>query len=279
MTRLIHLSDLHFGRTDPALAGPLLRTIARQEPTLVVISGDFTQRARPGQFEKAKAFVAAIEATETPVLSVPGNHDTPLYNLFMRWLMPYARYKRAISRDLEPTFETPEMRVVGINTVNPFAWQSGKLSARHISRAMEHFGEDDGRLRIAVLHHPLQQPPTLDKPKTRGAKAALAALSAAGADLVLSGHLHNAQAVPFTQVPGVLFVQAGTALSTRTRGTPNTFNQIDLKPDGTLSVTVWSATEGDGFLPGPPHSYMQGGTGWTMRQGQEFASAPLRAPL
>ncbi|MBW6417313.1 metallophosphoesterase [Celeribacter sp. PS-C1] len=262
MTRLIHLSDLHFGRTDPALAGPLLRTISRQEPTLVVISGDFTQRARRGQFEKAKAFVEAIDA---PVLSVPGNHDTPLDNLFMRWLAPFARYKRAISNDLEPTFETPELQVVGVNTVNPFAWQSGKFSERHLTRMMEHFGTDEGRLRVAVLHHPLEQPPTLDKPKTRGAKAALTALSAAGADLVLSGHLHSAQAIPFTQVPGVLFVQAGTALSTRTRGTPNTFNQIDLKRDGALSVTVWSAMEGNGFLPGPPRTYVRGGTGWVIR--------------
>ncbi|PTQ68959.1 metallophosphoesterase family protein [Celeribacter persicus] len=273
MTRLIHLSDLHFGRTDPALAAPLLRTLERLEPTLVVISGDVTQRARRSQFEKARRFIEAIEA---PVLAVPGNHDTPLDNLVMRWLAPFARYKRAISANLEPTFETPEMQVVGINTVNPFAWQSGKLSERHLTRMMEHFGPDDGRLRVAVLHHPLEQSPTLDKPRTHGAKAALTALSAAGADLVLSGHLHTAQAVPFTQVPGLLFVQAGTALSTRTRGTPNTFNQIELSEDGGLTITVWSAADQPTFLPQAPRHYLRGPVGWVRKTGHDRAM-PLLA--
>ncbi|WP_460275457.1 metallophosphoesterase family protein [Celeribacter sp. ULVN23_4] len=264
MTRLLHLSDLHFGRTAPKLAASLLRTIERLEPTLVVISGDLTQRARRGQFDKAQRFIAAIEA---PVLSVPGNHDTPLDNLVMRWLAPFARYKRAISANLEPTFETPEVQVVGVNTVNPFAWQRGKLSDKTLTRMMEKFGPDDGRLRVAVLHHPLEQPPTLDKPHTHGAKAALTALSAAGADLVLSGHLHTASAAPFTRVPGVLFVQAGTALSTRTRGTPNTFNQIELTEENELTLTVWSAADQPAFLPQAPLHYLRGPVGWVRKTG------------
>ncbi|WP_066701527.1 metallophosphoesterase family protein [Celeribacter ethanolicus] len=272
MTRLIHLSDLHFGRTDPALAAPLLRTIERLEPTLVVISGDLTQRARRGQFDKARHFIDAIKA---PVLTVPGNHDTPLDNLVLRWFAPFARYKRAISADLEPTFETPQMQVIGVNTVNPFAWQSGRLSDKTLTRMMEHFGPDDGRLRVAVLHHPLEQPPTLDKPRTHGAKAALTALFAAGADLVLSGHLHSASAAPFTRVPGVLFVQAGTALSTRRRGTPNTFNQIELTGEGELTLTVWSAADQPTFLPQAPRHYLRGPAGWVRKTGHDRAMPRL----
>lgn len=78
MTRLIHLSDLHFGATTPALLDPLCEMVAELAPDMVVVSGDLTQRARPAQFAQAAAFMARLPA---PVLAIPGNHDVPLWNL------------------------------------------------------------------------------------------------------------------------------------------------------------------------------------------------------
>ena len=46
MGTIVHLSDLHFGRVDPRLIAPLLRTVERVAPDLVAVSGDLTQRAR-----------------------------------------------------------------------------------------------------------------------------------------------------------------------------------------------------------------------------------------
>jgi 3',5'-cyclic AMP phosphodiesterase CpdA len=244
MRRILHLSDLHFGRVNTDLEAPLLAQIAALTPDLVVISGDLTQRARPDQFRAARAFMDRIDA---PHLTVPGNHDTPLYNLAQRFFRPFSRYKRFISNDLEPMFTDPELTVLGVNTVNPFAWQRGKLSSKHLAGISARLGEDKGRIRIIALHHPPEQEPDTAKRLMKGAREALVELSNCGADLVLSGHLHQGAAAPFRAAPDLLFVQAGTGLSTRLRGQQqNTFNQIDIEND-TLKIVMWAA-QSNGFV-------------------------------
>ncbi|MAQ35853.1 MULTISPECIES: metallophosphoesterase family protein [Thioclava] len=261
MTRIVHLSDLHFGRSLPELEAPLLTAVNRLAPDLTVISGDFTQRARRGQFAQARLFVEQIES-ET--LSVPGNHDTPLDNLFLRMLKPFGRYKSDINHNLEPVFETDRLKAVGVNTVNRFAWQRGKVPERTISRLCREFGEAGERLRIAVMHHPLEHGPEVDKALMDGAGDALEGMSDCGADLVLSGHLHTGSVAPFSAVPGILFVQAGTGLSSRLRGEPNTFNVIEGGRDA-LSITLYGARDmsfepigADEFTRGPDGAWVKG---------------------
>ncbi|KEO52737.1 metallophosphoesterase family protein [Thioclava pacifica] len=256
MSRIVHLSDLHFGRSLPSLEAPLLRAVNGLAPDLVVISGDFTQRARRGQFDQARMFLRRIEA---PTLSVPGNHDTPLDNLALRLFNPFGRYKAAIDTELEPVFEDAQTKVVGVNTVNRFAWQRGRVPKRAVSRLCAAFADAGEKLRLAVMHHPLEHGPDVDKSLMDGARDALDGLRACGADLVLSGHLHLGSAAPFSAVPGILFVQAGTGLSSRLRGAPNMFSLIE----GTrraLTITRYEA-EGMTFGPRAPQSFMRDETG------------------
>ncbi|WP_413220367.1 metallophosphoesterase [Tritonibacter mobilis] len=103
MKRLLHLSDLHFGRDRPELLDPLIEQINGLAPDLVAISGDLTQRARDWQFMRAREMIDRIKA---PCLVVPGNHDTPLDNLFERVLMPWRRYRKWIACDLNRRFMT-----------------------------------------------------------------------------------------------------------------------------------------------------------------------------
>ncbi|TMV82862.1 metallophosphoesterase, partial [Thioclava sp. BHET1] len=245
MKRILHLSDLHYGRTDPDLEGPLLQSIADLAPDLVVISGDLTQRARPGQFAQARAFLDRIAQ---PTLIVPGNHDVPLHNPFARLLRPFAEYRRAIGRNLNPIFRDEALLVVGLNSVNPFSWQRGRLSPRKRARLTRLFDAAGQRLRIAVLHHPLEQPPGLEKAPTRGARRAIAALADCGADVVLSGHLHISATGTFSAAPGLLFLQAGTGLSTRVRGEENTFNLVEASREE-IRVTTWRADHGPATPP------------------------------
>ena len=240
MRRILHVSDLHFGRDRPELLRPLVDVINDLAPDLVAVSGDFTQRARLGQFRAARAFLSLLEP---PWLAVPGNHDTPLDNLFVRLATPWRRYRRYIHSETEPEWRDAELAVVGVNTVNHWSWQRGRMSARTVRRVCAAFADDGGpRVNVAMLHHPLEHGPEIEKRLMRGARAALTRLGACGTDIVLSGHLHTWHARPFADASGVLFVQAGTGLSTRVRGEANDFNLLTI--DGaSVVVERWTAAD------------------------------------
>lgn len=260
MKRVLHLSDLHYGKDNPDLEEPLLEVIDQLAPDLVAISGDFTQRARRHQFARAQAF---LDRLTVPWLAVPGNHDTPLDNLWVRLMKPWKRYRRAIHSNLEPVHEDDGMVVVGVNTVNRFAWQRGKISDRRVTRACKAFGERDDRARLVMLHHPLQHGPDVDKRLMEGADAALKAFAECGAQIVLSGHLHNTLIAPFRAWPQLLFVQAGTCLSSRVRGEANMFNLLDLTHDA-VRVESWGAENG-AFAPMQSVSYAVEGGQWVRK--------------
>lgn len=261
MTRLVHISDLHFGRDREELLDPLVRFINDLAPDMVLISGDLTQRARHSQFEAARAF---IDRLEPQVLAVPGNHDTPLENLFIRLATPWRRWKRHISRVLEPRAENDEVSVVGLNTADPRAWQRGRLrgsSLRRVSRYLRQ-AEEGGRVGVVMMHHPPEHDEGVEKTPMKHAERGLEQLNELGADLVLSGHLHLWRAAPHTVHGGILLVQAGTGLSTRMRGQPNDLNVLDISRDR-IVVHRHAAREGESeFRPLSSHCFERRGGVW-----------------
>ncbi|PVA09610.1 phosphodiesterase [Pelagivirga sediminicola] len=273
MRRIVHLSDLHFGRDRPELLEPLLAAVNALAPDLVAISGDLTQRAREGQFRAARAFVDRIEA---PVLIVPGNHDVPLHNLIGRVLWPWRQYKRWVSRELEPEFRDDEIIVLGVNTVNNLAHQSGLFSRRALGRIGAAFRETKGRrTRIVVAHHPLEHQPGERKKRMRGADDAMEELASLKADVILSGHLHSWRAAPFTEKEGrsaVLQVHAGTGLSSRLRGEENDFNLLKVDGD-VIDVTRYVAAEGAAdFAVAQRCRFRRGAGGWAAQTLDEGAA-------
>ncbi|MDW4497224.1 metallophosphoesterase [Sulfitobacter sp. D35] len=244
MKRLIHLSDLHFGRDRPQLLEPLVAAVNGIGADLVAISGDLTQRATSEQYRAARRFIDEIDA---PVLCVPGNHDTPLHNFPERVLRPWRRYRKYISEELEPQVHHPEMSVIGINSVNNLGWQRGWFSRRAMRKVCRGFANvNPHAFRLVVVHHPLEHLPGERKRLTRGANKAIRELSRCGTDIVLSGHLHSWRADTFATRAAdrhVLSVQAGTGLSNRVRGEPNDFNLL-LMQDDEVQVERF-ATDGD----------------------------------
>jgi 3',5'-cyclic AMP phosphodiesterase CpdA len=247
MRTIVHISDLHFGRIRPDLLTPLLNGIHTAAPDLVAVSGDLTQRARARQFAAARDFLAALPA---PVLVVPGNHDVPLDAFWTRLLLPWRRYRRWISRELEPSFRDDEIAVVGINSATPFTWERGWITRRAAARACALFEPAGGRTRIVVAHHPfVHAPEQQDRAPMRGAASSLDALAECGAEIFLSGHLHNWRADlhrrPASAPRSVLLVQAGTGLSTRLRGEGNDYNVLHIEP-GTVTIRRFAV---DGAAP------------------------------
>ncbi len=232
MTRLLHLSDLHFGKDRPDLLAPLLDSIAELAPDLVAISGDLTQRAREREYRDARAFIDRIAA---PVLSIPGNHDIPIHRPMTRVFAPWHYYRKWIATDLTPVIETEDAIVVGLNTVDRFRWQTGRMSMNRVRKACAAMQNGpEGKLRVLVAHHPLEHPNSTKKKPIPGAARALERLIGCGADIILSGHLHIWHAGTFAHRAGdrerqiAVQLHAGTSLSSRVRGEQNDFNLIDI---------------------------------------------------
>mgnify|MGYP001087974630 CR=1 FL=1 len=241
MTRIVHLSDIHFGRDRPELLEPLVAHVNGLNPDLVLISGDLTQRARNHQFAAARAFMDRLDAQ---VLAVPGNHDTPLDNLYIRLMRPWVRFRRHIARDLEPCVSGQDYVVTSLNTTDPLAWQRGKLRASSLRRACSFLSDDsaEGKVGIVMMHHPPEHDTDVGKRIMRGADAGLQRLRDCGADIVLCGHLHSWRVAPFRAARSLLLVQAGTGLSTRVRGEPNDLNLLILE-DGAVIIEHHVAQE------------------------------------
>jgi 3',5'-cyclic AMP phosphodiesterase CpdA len=227
MRRILHISDLHFGRTRPDLLDPLAALTEQLAPDLVAVSGDLTQRARRGQFVEAAAFLKRLTS---PWLSVPGNHDISLDNFVVRLLDPWGRYRNLIHEDLSPRWEDEELTVVGINTVNRYAQQAGRIGRSQLRVIAQSHETNPGKTLVVVMHHPPEHPPGSKKRPMQHSSKGVMALGQAGADIVLSGHLHAANVAPLTAAPGILLVQAGTGLSTRLRDEPNTLNLLTIEP-------------------------------------------------
>jgi 3',5'-cyclic AMP phosphodiesterase CpdA len=230
MRTIIHLSDLHFGRTDEALLTPLASAIAKLRPNLIAVSGDLTQRARTAEFQAARAF---LDRLPKPQIIVPGNHDVPLHNVFSRFIGPLTKYLRHITADLEPFYIDEEIAALGINTARSLTFKRGRINSKQIEHAKERLCTLDPKIiKVIVTHHPFDLPDGRAANKRLGrAGLAMEMVRACRCDLLLAGHLHvsDAGSVAMHTLGGshdAIVVQAGTATSTRGRGEINSFNAI-----------------------------------------------------
>lgn len=254
MTRILHISDTHFGTEREPAVQALLGLAHRLQPQLVLLGGDVTQRARRGQFAAARRFVQALQR---PVLAVPGNHDIPLYNLVARLFDPYGGYRRALGVNLEPVVETEGLLAIGVNSTHPARHKNGRVSPGQVLRVAQRLREaGPARLRVVLLHHPVRAAVDSDRGNLlAGRDLAVPAWVDAGADLILGGHIHLPYILPIHGAAGsaprrAWTIQAGTAVSRRLRGgISNSVNVIDHSFDNGRHQCVaqrWDFTDNTG---------------------------------
>ena len=266
MRTLVHLSDLHFGRTDPQVLEPLLATIAATRPDVVVVSGDLTQRARAAEFAAARAFLARIAA---PMIVVPGNHDVPLYRVWERFWSPLGKFTRHFGGDLEPSFVDAEIAVIGINTARSLTFKHGRINDEQmaaIHRVLEPI--DEAVTKIVVTHHPFDLPDDPGEVKLVGrAREAMEVFASCGVDLLLAGHFHTSQSGDTSarhEISGysALVVQAGTATSTRGRGEENSFNVLRVsRAEIVVERRAWQP-KSETFVAAGSERFVRDGTRW-----------------
>ena len=227
MIRLFHASDLHFGAEDRVALDWFAQCVRDEQPDALVMTGDLTMRARRREFAAAAAW---LESLGRPVTVEVGNHDLPYFNLWARFVTPYRRY-RALETMIERPLDLPCLTIVPLKTTARFQWRlnwsKGYVSARALQETLALAGAVPPGHRILVAcHHPLVEAGTRSSSRTRGGAEALALLAAAGADAVLTGHVHDPFDIRHATADGeVRLIGAGT-LSERLRDSPPSFNEI-----------------------------------------------------
>jgi 3',5'-cyclic AMP phosphodiesterase CpdA len=254
--QLVHVADLHFGGlADLRQIEALEAMLSDLRPDAVVISGDVTQRARHGEFQRARAFVQLARQT-APVLVVPGNHDV---RWWWRPLVPvakdvlYAKYRRYLGESLTPTLTVPGGAVIASAlTSHGLAWGSltwnlrdltvkGHLPGREVQRVRQIFKSAPAALaRVLVVHHNVLRGDLSQRMGLSRWRQAQRRIVECGADVVLCGHDHQEGAAV---LGGRVVVSTCSTLSTRVRGErPASFNLVTIEPTA-VQVTFfrWEA--------------------------------------
>lgn len=266
--RILHISDVHVGPPfRQAVAEKLAAQAHALQPDLLVISGDFVQRADfAAQWRAAKALRAALPS---PQLVVPGNHDVPLFNLHLRLLNPLGRYRRHISSDLNPVFELPGLVVVGATSAHGLTADGGRLSQRQaatLRATLARYGSDT--CKVVVWHHPVVNPPGSRKDRRMaGADAAISLLDACGVELLLSGHLHmsyigHTRDIDHHLHQGTIICQSGTTTSCRGHGREhgqNSCNLIEITDQHIHISQMLFMQESATFVPFADHTFRRRG--------------------
>lgn len=271
MTTVLHVSDLHFGKPAvPEQIDAIELLIEERGFDVVVISGDLSQRARPGEFLRARAFIRDARR-ESRTIVVPGNHDVKWWRapagLGNRQAL-FENYRRYISPELEPVLHVPGATFVGLNTAHgvmphTLTWNVrdigvvGALGQSQIEHARESFDAsppDD--IRAIVMHHNPLKGELSQRHGLVNTRRVLGAFARLGVELVMCGHDHQ-EAIHYVEHTrrGTVVSTAGTVSNRSRGGRPSSINIIELSSDEiVVSTLIWAGSE-NGFAEGAVRSF------------------------
>lgn len=268
---VVHCSDLHFGHPAvPEQYEALEALIQQRKFDVVAISGDLSQRARAGEFQRARVFIQRAERV-SKVIVVPGNHDVAWWFSPLRLGRDVSllyKYRRYVDDDIEPVLRLPGAVFAGLNTSHGVRWETLTWNLRDIS-IIGHVGPDQldrlrrvfadaapGDLRAVVMHHNPMRGELSRRFGLKRPDAVLAAFADIGVDLVMCGHDHQeaVDSVEHTQ-KGTVVSTAGTVSNRSRGGRPSSVNSIEIGDDAIAVTTlIWSDTD-RAFVAGPSQRF------------------------
>lgn len=264
---VFHVSDLHFGKSAvPTQIEAIEEIIQKERFDVVAVSGDLSQRARSGEFQRAAVFLRDAQRV-SKVICVPGNHDVAW------WRSPfgigrkdklYENYMKFISSDLEPVLRVPGATFVGIHTshgvtLRTLTWNLrdisiiGDIRKEQFTTAEIAFNQSPPEAaRAVVMHHNPVAGELSQRHGLKRTKKILGKFAAMGLDLILCGHDHQ-ESVHYIEhtKKGTVISTAGTVSNRSRGGRPSSVNVIRILP-AQIEVTtyIWSDS-GKTFIAGP----------------------------
>ncbi|MBC7928454.1 MAG: metallophosphoesterase [Bryobacteraceae bacterium] len=264
MKTIVHVSDLHFSKIDERLVSPAIEAIRSVNPDILAVSGDLTQHAYASEFAAAMQFIQQLPGVR---IIVPGNHDMSFYNLLRRATQRLKLFREMVTNDPEPFYCDSEIAVLGLNTARVTHLRDGRIRSWQMDRLEARMeAVDPGAVRVLVTHHPFDLPDSFADRELIGRKHDYRDRVVKCIDVLLAGHMHISFAGPTAlrlraKGDSAIFVQAGTALSTRTRSECNSFQVLRISAD-TVETQQWLA-EDYKYQPRDKHEFRKSERGWT----------------
>jgi 3',5'-cyclic AMP phosphodiesterase CpdA len=229
MSCIAHISDLHFGYNDPLLVDALRESLWKIKPDVLAVSGDLVEHATVNEFEQAREF---LQSLPRPQIVVPGNHDLPFYNLWLRAIEGLRNFRRYISENPTPAYVDEHVAVIGFESAHHFPVKGGKITEQQLDAIVQRFTElPEFLIRVLVTHHPFDLPAPATARSLIGHSRQAVRRLAPVVDVLLAGHIHISSSGSTssryrTKDHAMVFVQAGTAVSNRHKGETNSFNVL-----------------------------------------------------
>lgn len=169
--RFVQISDLHIGSRSREFLERVIAQVNAQAPDFLCITGDFIDATGVSEGE-----LAALRSVNCPIYFSIGNHE---------------RYE-----DLDAILARLER--LGVNVLRTRSMRQGSVQvigvddkddADQVENELSKLEVEQDAFVVLMYHRP------------RGLEAA----AAAGVDLMLSGHTHNGQIIPFNLIVGRVF--------------------------------------------------------------------------
>jgi predicted MPP superfamily phosphohydrolase len=171
--RFVQITDVHIGSRSAAFLGRVMKKVNALDADFLCITGDFIDA--PGIDDEQ---LSALRSCPVPIYFSIGNHERyeDLEDILQRLKRLGVKVLRSRTAGLE------QVQLIGIDdSDNP----------SQVERELATLEVDKNKFVLLLYHRP------------RG----LTAAAAAGVDLMISGHTHNGQIVPFNFVVGRVFEQ------------------------------------------------------------------------
>lgn len=168
--RVVQITDPHLG---PFMSARRLARVCtealRQDPDLIVLTGDFLTFETNGDRESLKRALAPLKAAPGKVFACLGNHDHEALDVVTEALEANG-VMLLVDRAFTADTHAGLVHIVGVD----FRWQNREA---HLADVFYRYPRPAGALRLVLLHDP----------------GAFAHVPAGEGDLVLSGHTHGGQ--------------------------------------------------------------------------------------